>query len=622
MALEGLAMPATPAAALRLAEVRAARLRRSRNRALGRMAIFALLALLFLLVGGPALMEVLPPRELRPAEGLSRVVGQAVRALAEAGSLRERRLWVALAVGGCGGGVLFAVLALLQLRAARQRHELLDLAREGRARLEEEVRALSAEHEVLGELDLRRPLEFAERVRRLRNAELREAFEQIRELYNDLMSEPVQRAELLRRERALEAHRRDALAALQERRIRCERLLALLPRPGEGCLPAEVEPAGVPEALESLESEALRLLDAYERARRCLEQHERLAEGAVPAEQLGQLQAELEAVAAALRSAGEAGGTAGPAAGAAAGPGGRGGAEAAALRRFVAEQGLAELVREPEAVPLAELQQRLGEQAALLQRLLPPAAALLAEREAAERALGEVLARQQRAAARLQMLRGRLAESERRRRARQECELRIQALERELGPLQHEIQVRELAYELLQECAAQLRRRLGPMLGRFVAAVLPRLTGGRYRRVRVLPGLELRVYSPDKNDFVPLVDLSAGAADQLLLVLRLAVSAALARARGPAEGQRFLFLDEPLASSDEERAQWFLQILEELQPLFPQVFLVAHLPLRGMAHRFALVVPTEVGQRTLRVGLAEGEPAAGATAKATAGGTG
>ena len=52
-------------------------------------------------------------------------------------------------------------------------------------------------------------------------------------------------------------------------------------------------------------------------------------------------------------------------------------------------------------------------------------------------------------------------------------------------------------------------------------------TGGRYRRARVDHDLDIRVFSPDRGDFVRLIELSLGTADQVLLD-RLSASAVLA----------------------------------------------------------------------------------------------
>jgi uncharacterized protein YhaN len=136
------------------------------------------------------------------------------------------------------------------------------------------------------------------------------------------------------------------------------------------------------------------------------------------------------------------------------------------------------------------------------------------------------------------------------------------------------------------------------MLSKYAAAILPRLTGGRYRRVRVGADLDIRVYSPEKNDWVPLVDLSIGAADQLLLALRLAVGRALISAKGLAGEKHFLFLDEPMASFDEARARAFLEILRDHRDAFPQVFVVSHVHLQD-GKDFARVISPRLEARVL-----------------------
>jgi DNA repair exonuclease SbcCD ATPase subunit len=592
VALEGLAMPATPAAAVRLAEVRANRLRAARNRAGWRALVFALLATAFLLFGIPALVKVLPPEEATPPTGMDQLVETVVTGLADTGFSETGRIWVAFAVGGCVGGVLFAVLSMLALRQVRSRRESLALAEEGRARLAEELEELEAEQQVLAQLDLKRPLEFADAVKKLQNEEMREAFNAIRDGFNDFIGEAVPRSELMGRERAVEAHRQREAQELGERRVRLERLLTQMPSVDGRFLSAgQPDPAPIPDDTTPFEERAAELASTFARALARLADFERLDEDAEPRERLEQLWADVDAV---CRALGE--------------------TEAAGLVRFRDKSRIGELAHQTDRVGFAELEAWLEREAEALERLLPPAEKLLAARDDAERRLREVTASRDGAAARLGVLCSRAAELDRRQAQHREALARATALRGELKPLAHDIAVRELAWELLEETVTDVRRRMGPMLARFVAAVLPRVTGGRYRRVRVLPNLDLRVYSPDKNDFVPLVDLSAGAADQLLLVLRLAVSAALGRAKGLSDPRQFLFLDEPLASFDERRAASFLDILEELDAVFPQVMLVAHGPLAQLDGRFALVIPTDVDQRVLEleVGADGGGAASGA----------
>ena len=69
---------------------------------------------------------------------------------------------------------------------------------------------------------------------------------------------------------------------------------------------------------------------------------------------------------------------------------------------------------------------------------------------------------------------------------------------------------------------------------------------------------------------------SGGTEDQFLLSMRLAFALALlpeVKGMHP----EFLFLDEPLASSDEERREGIIRLLKELQSRFKQIFIISHI---------------------------------------------
>ncbi|RME70210.1 MAG: SMC family ATPase [Planctomycetota bacterium] len=586
--LESVAMPATPAAALRLAETRAARLRRARNRSFTRAGIFAALALVSFTAGLPALVHVLPSKEPRALTGLEQWIAQIVQAIADTGFSEPGRIWVAFAVGGCVGGVLFAVLAALGLRQGRARNEALALAEESRKRLADEVAALEQEQRALAALDMRRLPELLERVRALRNEELAEAFEALASDFGDLVAVGAGAAQQLEEQRARQLERERTLQVLGERRVRIERLLAALPPELRERAATQREAAAPADATDALDLEVLERtlpdrIATWARVRSRLQELERLDEPGSPEACLERLAAQLEAVS-------------------------LGRVEGESAREPFDVAALAQLCERAQAFDYDALERELERHAETLERWLPRLETLLAERERLERQLAELQGRHDALARSEAQLAAQLETLERQHERYEEARAQLASISAELEPLGREIAVHELAGRLLEETAADLRARLGPTLRRFLAVVLPRITGGRYRRVRVLPNLDLRVYSPEKNDYVPIVDLSAGTAEQLLLVLRLGVGAALGRTRRVDDPEQFLYLDEPLAAFDEGRAVAFLQLLEELEPLFPQVFLVLHGPLVRQPDRFALVIRTELDGRVLvGPGRSEGE---------------
>ncbi len=133
-----------------------------------------------------------------------------------------------------------------------------------------------------------------------------------------------------------------------------------------------------------------------------------------------------------------------------------------------------------------------------------------------------------------------------------------------------EIDLQLLAGRLLEETIGSIGTRIGPALTRFTKSILPALTSGRYREVRVDNGLEVKVFSSEKSDFLALHELSGGTSEALSLALRLAVSHAFTSAR---TGQsQFVFLDEPFKMMDATRAMETLRLLPRLSPSLEQFF--------------------------------------------------
>jgi DNA repair exonuclease SbcCD ATPase subunit len=80
---------------------------------------------------------------------------------------------------------------------------------------------------------------------------------------------------------------------------------------------------------------------------------------------------------------------------------------------------------------------------------------------------------------------------------------------------------------------------------------LPRLTGGRYRRVEIDDrSLDIRVFAPERGDLVGAAELSEGTFDQVLLAARLGLVRFVLRDRRPP-----LLLDDPFVTFDDARAE-------------------------------------------------------------------
>ncbi len=135
-----------------------------------------------------------------------------------------------------------------------------------------------------------------------------------------------------------------------------------------------------------------------------------------------------------------------------------------------------------------------------------------------------------------------------------------------------EIETRQLLLQLLDETVESIRHRAGPGLGKAMRRLLPALTGGRYRDLKITPEFKLQVFTSEKSDFLSQHELSGGTFEGLSLGFRLAFSQAFIRAvvRGP----QFLFLDEPFKAMDSDRVHLTLSALMQLSPDFQQIFVI------------------------------------------------
>jgi DNA repair protein SbcC/Rad50 len=142
--------------------------------------------------------------------------------------------------------------------------------------------------------------------------------------------------------------------------------------------------------------------------------------------------------------------------------------------------------------------------------------------------------------------------------------------------LQKELGVVKYSVKGLEQTSESLRNRVKPQVERYMGLILPVITSGRYKAVQLEEDYTVRVFDPEAGEFRPKEVFSGGTEDQLLLAMRLAFALALipqAKGRNP----EFLFLDEPLGSSDKVRREGILELMhKELSQNFRQIFLISH----------------------------------------------
>ncbi len=142
--------------------------------------------------------------------------------------------------------------------------------------------------------------------------------------------------------------------------------------------------------------------------------------------------------------------------------------------------------------------------------------------------------------------------------------------------LEKDLAVAKYSIKGLQQTSESLRNRVKPQVERYMALILPVITSAHYKAVQLDEDYTVRVFDPEAGEFRPKEAFSGGTEDQLLLAMRLAFALALipqAKGRNP----EFLFLDEPLGSSDRLRREGILALLHrELSQNFKQIFLISH----------------------------------------------
>lgn len=155
-------------------------------------------------------------------------------------------------------------------------------------------------------------------------------------------------------------------------------------------------------------------------------------------------------------------------------------------------------------------------------------------------------------------------------------EEKVRAQEQKIADIEHEIKILNISIEAIEKTAEALGNRVKPGVEKYMGRVLPVITSGRYKAVRLDQDYNLQVWDPEAGEFISKDAFSGGTEDQLLLAMRLSFAQALlpeVYGRKP----EFVFLDEPLGSSDEIRRAGILEFLKTgLRESFKQIFLISH----------------------------------------------
>ncbi|MEA4889162.1 MAG: AAA family ATPase [Clostridiaceae bacterium] len=140
-----------------------------------------------------------------------------------------------------------------------------------------------------------------------------------------------------------------------------------------------------------------------------------------------------------------------------------------------------------------------------------------------------------------------------------QVEADISRLKNELADREKDYECLELAQQTLTAAFNEIRQSFGPLLNEKTAAILSRLTGGKYQNVLVSRTFDIHVQDAQDAMSHEWQYLSSGTIDQAYLALRLAVADLLSQNQKPLP----LLLDDVLMQYDDARAEQGLRFLAE-----------------------------------------------------------
>ena len=139
----------------------------------------------------------------------------------------------------------------------------------------------------------------------------------------------------------------------------------------------------------------------------------------------------------------------------------------------------------------------------------------------------------------------------------------------QLTALQRRARVYDATLKALDNAERATIRTATRYLERTMVGDLDRVTAGRYRRVRVDDeNLGLRVYAPERGDWVDVTTLSQGTLDAVYLAARIGLVRLVTGDRRPP-----LILDDPFVTLDDARAARALELLHDISTDFQVIYL-------------------------------------------------
>src|SRR5450756_1716720 len=130
----------------------------------------------------------------------------------------------------------------------------------------------------------------------------------------------------------------------------------------------------------------------------------------------------------------------------------------------------------------------------------------------------------------------------------------------QLAALQRRVRIYETTLAALNVAEGLTMRKATRFLEQQVGRDIAQLTGGRYRRVSIDDQtLDIQVWAPERNNWVPASRLSKGTIDQVFLAARIGLVRLVTQGRRPP-----LILDDPFVTFDDARAARAALLLREI----------------------------------------------------------
>ncbi|MEO7664447.1 MAG: AAA family ATPase [Candidatus Limnocylindrales bacterium] len=146
---------------------------------------------------------------------------------------------------------------------------------------------------------------------------------------------------------------------------------------------------------------------------------------------------------------------------------------------------------------------------------------------------------------------------------------RLATWQEQLTALQRRARVYETTLKAIDSAERATMRTATRYLEKHMVGDLARVTGGRYRRVRVDDAtLGIEVFAPERNDWVDVSALSQGTLDLVYLAARIGLVRLVTGDRRPP-----LVLDDPFVTLDDDRARRALELLRAISTDFQVIYL-------------------------------------------------